>query len=395
MRLLPHLAATTLALTLLSAPAQAASPAPGLQEPSTAQSTGNVAARAIPALKVRTVASGLDLVWDVKTVGQGRLLFTQRNRATLSRLAGGKVRTVKGFPSHRIWVSGETGLLGLEVDPNFAKNKRIYTCQGWVKKGGDHDIRVIAWKLNASAQRVRSRRTLVKGLPTTSGRHGGCRVLVDSRGSLLIGTGDAADGTNPRNLDSLGGKTLRVNRFNGAPWATNPFAKSSKPRRLVFTYGHRNVQGVAERSDGTLWSMEHGPDRNDEVNRLKRGGDYGWNPVPGYNESVPMTDQGLPGQQTNARWSSGVPTVATSGGTFVAGKKWGAYRGTLAVACLKASQVMFLKFDTKGRFVRLWTPAALKQYGRLRTVSRLPNGTLLVATSNGGNQDVILKVKPT
>ena len=100
--------------------------------------------------------------------------------------------------------------------------------------------------------------------------------------------------------------------------------RSSTPptsnQRYVHTYGHRNVQGLAQREDGTLWSAEHGPDRDDEVNLLKNGGDYGWNPVPGYNESVPMTDQGLPGKQVAAAWSSGFPTVATSGASFVAGK---------------------------------------------------------------------------
>ena len=73
------------------------------------------------------------------------------------------------------------------------------------------------------------------------------------------------------------------------------------------------MQGLAQRADGTLWSVEHGPDRDDEVNLLRNGGDYGWNPVPGYNESVPMTDQGLPGKQVEAQWSSGFPTLATSG----------------------------------------------------------------------------------
>ena len=108
-------------------------------------------------------------------------------------------------------------------------------------------------------------------------------------------------GTNPRNLNSLGGKTLRLNRFTGAPWPTNPFVgSSSRTARYVLTYGHRNVQGLAQRPDGTVWSAEHGPDRDDEVNRLVTGGDYGWHPVPGYNQNVPMTDQSLPGTQVGS-----------------------------------------------------------------------------------------------
>ena len=157
----------------------------------------------------------------------------------------------------------------------------------------------------------------------------------------------------------------------------------NKNRRYVHTYGHRNVQGLAQREDGTLWSAEHGPDRDDEVNLLKNGGDYGWNPVPGYNESVPMTDQSLPGKQIAAAWSSGFPTVATSGASFVAGNGWGWYAGTLAVAALKASKVLFMKFDSTGKLVDVRIPAALKKYGRLRAVTALPNGSLLITTDNG------------
>jgi glucose/arabinose dehydrogenase len=149
-----------------------------------------------------------------------------------------------------------------------------------------------------------------------------------------------------------------------------------------------------ERSDGTLWSIEQGTYRDDEVNRLKNGGDYGYNPVPGYNESVPMTDQSLPGRQIKARWRSGNPTLATSGGTFVNGKKWGALDGALAIACLKASRVVFVTFDSAGKQLRVRMPRALRQYGRIRTVSNAQNGDLLVTTDNGGGEDVILRVSP-
>jgi len=389
MRLLPPVAAAALTVTLLAAPTQAQAPAPDA-----APAVAKEVRAKVPALKVRRMVRGLDLVWDVKPIGARKVLFTQRDRATLSTYAKGKVRKVKGFPSHRIWVSGETGLTGLAVDPAYAENRRVYTCGGWRKPGGRHDIRVIAWTLDARARHITKDRVLVKGFPTSSGRHGGCRLLIDDEGSMIVGTGDAAIGRNPRNLDSLGGKTLRLNRFTGAPWPTNKFASAGTNRRFVHTYGHRNVQGLALRSDGTVFSMEHGPDRDDEVNLLVNGGDYGWNPVPGYNESVPMTDHGLPGAQVDAKWRSGFPTVATSGGTFVYGSQWGGLNGALAVACLKASRALFLTFDANGNFKRKRVPAALRKYGRLRTITQAPDGALLVTTSNGGGKDVILRVTP-
>ena len=346
----------------------------------------------MPKLKISTVVRHLDHPWDVKSLPGGVLIFTQRDRATLSVFKNGKVHRV-GFPKSSVWVSGETGLMGLEVDPDFATNRRIYTCQGGFT-GGGHDVHVTAWTLDGKLRKATMDKVLVGGFPTSSGRHGGCRLVVTSDGSLLVGTGDAAEGTNPQDLDSLGGKTLRLDRFTGAPWPGNPFASASGARRYVHTYGHRNVQGVAERADGTLWSIEQGSFRDDEVNLLVNGGDYGWNPVPGYNESVPMTDQSLPGKQRKARWRSGNPTLATSGGGFVNGAKWGALDGALAVACLKASRVLFLTFDKAGKLQKVRAPRELRQYGRIRQVSSAENGDLLVTTDNGGGGDVILRVSP-
>jgi glucose/arabinose dehydrogenase len=347
----------------------------------------------MPKLKITPVVRRLDHPWDVKPLPGGALVFTQRDRATLSVLKKGKVRRV-AFPRSSVWVSGETGLMGLEVDPDFADNRRIYTCQGGFTGNGGHDVHVTGWTLDKRLRNATIDKILIGGFPTSSGRHGGCRLEITRDGSLLVGTGDAAQGTNPQDLDSLGGKTLRLNRFTGAPWPENPYAGSAGARRYVHTYGHRNVQGVAERADGTLWSIEQGSFRDDEVNLLRNGGDYGWNPVPGYNESVPMTDQSLPGKQRKARWRSGNPTLATSGGTFVDGSKWGALNGALAVACLKATRVLFLSFDSKGKLMRVRAPRALRQYGRIRQVSTAQNGDLLVTTDNGGGGDVILRVSP-
>ena len=347
---------------------------------------------ALPRLSVRVVASGLDHAWDVAPITRGRLLVTERP-GTLSVVRHGRTRAIP-LVGNRIWASGETGLMGLEVDPRWRTNHRIYTCQGW-GTDASHDVRVIAWRLTKHLRAARPLRTLVSGLPSTSGRHGGCRLLIARDGSLLVGTGDAATGTNPRNLASLGGKTLRLNRFTGRPWRHNPFRHSSNARtRLVYTYGHRNVQGLAQRHDGTLWSIEQGTSRDDEVNRLRAGGDYGYNPVPGYNESVPMTDQSLPGTQVDAAWSSGPTTDATSGGTFVPRlRKWKGYRGWLAVAVLKNQKLMMLRFDRHGRLLDERTE--LTTYGRLRTAVVAGNGDLLVTTDNGGGRDVVLRVHPS
>ena len=350
-------------------------------------------AAAYPSLKVTKLISGLDIPWDVKPLPGGRLLLDERTRTRISVWQNGTRRTLSFH--NDVWASGETGLMGLAVDPNFSVNRRIYTCQGGTRSNGTHDVRVVAWRMNDSYTGLGRIRTLVSGFPATSGRHGGCRLLIVGK-ALYVGTGDAATGTNPQDKYSLGGKTLRMSRATGAPYSNNPFIKSSnRNARYVYTYGHRNVQGLARRYDGTLWSVEQGTYRDDEVNLLRWGGNYGYNPVPGYTESVPMTDDALPGTQLHARWSSGDPTLATSGGTFVSGAKWGDYRGMLAVAALKASRVVFLKFDGGGHLVSTRSPTELQQYGRLRSVTVAPNDDLLITTSNGSGGDFVLRVSPT
>ena len=350
---------------------------------------------AVPSLQVTTIATGLDIPWDVRPIPGDKLLITERTRKRLLLWENGNVRELS-FPSETVWASGETGLMGLAVDPAFAQNRRFYTCQGGNVGAGRHDVRVNAWTLDEAETAATYVDTLVSGIYASSGRHGGCRLLITSYGAMIVGTGDAATGSKPRSRSTLAGKTLKLNRFTGAPWPTNPYIKwKSKNAKYVLTWGHRNVQGLARRSNGTIWSVEHGSSRDDEVNMLGGGRDFGWHPVPGYNESVPMTDHSLPGTQTSARWRSGSTTIATSGASWVYGSQWGDYHGTLAVAALKGQRVLFMKFDGSGNLRSTRTPAALRSYGRLRSITRLGNGDLLVTTSNGGGDDRILRVRPT
>ncbi|MGE0732783.1 MAG: sorbosone dehydrogenase family protein [Acidimicrobiia bacterium] len=341
-----------------------------------------------PTLSVTPLVSGLDNVWEIAFAPEGAMLYTEKGGRLSVRLPDGTVRQLAADFGDLL-VSSETGLMGLAVDPNFAANRRIYTCQG-----ATGQIKVVAWTVDAgftSATRVND--PLVGGLPISSGRHGGCRLRFDAGGALLIGTGDAAVGTNPQDLTSLGGKVLRVDAATGAPAAGNPFLGSGNANtRLVYTYGHRNVQGLAVRpGSGQVFSVEHGPDRDDEVNLLSAGANHGWNPVPGYNESVPMTASGA----TPARWSSGVPTVAPSGAAFLSGSSWRSYDGALAVATLKGSALRVQFYDAAGTFGGEVLPAQLNgTYGRLRAVAQGPDGSLYIGTGNDNGADVILRVTP-
>ena len=338
-----------------------------------------------PALRVSTLLSGLSIPWDIAFTPDGTMLFTQRSGVLSSRLTDGTVQTVTADFSD-LFVGSETGLMAIVVDPRFSTNRRFYTCQAHTGP----EVQVVAWTIDtAYTAATRAADPLVGGIPTAS-THGGCRLRFGPRGYLWIATGDGRTGTVPQDLNSLGGKVLRVNATTGAGAPGNPFPDAP----LIYTYGHRNVQGLALRpGTSQMWSVEHGPTFDDEINLLTAGGNYGWDPVPGYDQSVPMTDfVKFPGA-VEARWSSGSSTLATSGGIFLKGDQWGVWEGRLAVATLRDQKLRLFEFTPEGALVSHVVVAELDgTYGRLRTPLLGPDGALYVTTSNGGGVDRILRV---
>lgn len=344
---------------------------------------------AAPRLTVTKVAGNLSVPWDVTWVGS-LLLFDQRAGGIWSkRGSAAPKRVAMALPT--IQRGSEGGMLGLVADPRASSNKYFYTCMAVAAtRTAPKSVQVWKWRLTSDTSATKVK-TLVAGLPLTSGRHSGCRLRFRSARMLYIGTGDAAVGTNPQNLKSLGGKVLRI-RSDGSIPRSNPFYSRGGNARYVWTYGHRNVQGLALRpGSGQLWSAEHGPARDDEVNRILRGRNYGWSPTPGYNESRPMTDKKRFPKAYSAKWRSGSPTVATSGATFLSGRKWQSWNGRLTVAMLKGRGVKLFTVSRSGKVTGQQT--ILKGYGRIRTVQQAPDGTLYFTTSNVTG-DAIYKVTP-
>jgi len=329
--------------------------------------------------------SGLSTPWDIGFTTSGQMFFTERV-GRINALISGQRRTL-ATPADVVAV-GEGGMMGLAVDPAYATNRRIYTCH-LSNAGGTLDVRVVRWTVNSTTTALTSRTDILTGIPANStGRHSGCRVRFGPDGYLWIGTGDAAVGTHPQNPSSLGGKVLRVTTSGaGAPGnAGAPF------RSEIYTYGHRNVQGVTFAADGTPYSVEHGPGRDDEVNRLVRGANYGWDPVPGYNEAVPMTDLVKFPNARPAVWSSGSPTIAPSGGTILRGTQWAGWNNALAMAVLKGQQLRVLGLTADGNTVEQeWI--RITDRGRLRVAVQAPDGSLYIAQD--ANPGSILRVVAT
>lgn len=342
-----------------------------------------------PEVTVDVLASGLSIPWDVAQDPAGVVVTGERDSGRITVIRPDGTRSTVAADLGALKTGGESGLMSLALAQDFATSREVYTCHSHA--GADADNRVTAWTAAPDWSGLTDPRPVVTGLPLEAGgRHSGCRVVPQADGSLRIGTGDAQSPTGPQSLDSMAGKTLHVTR-------TGQAAGDTFPGTLIDSIGHRNVQGIAvQPGTGRVYTAEHGPDVDDEVNLLTPRANYGWNPTRGggYDQSVPMTDTARYPDAVRAVWSSGAPTLAPSGIAFVQGAGWGRWDGALAIATLKAGRLMLLRLADDGRSVT--TQAAVLQgtHGRLRSVTATPDGSLLLTTSNGGGRDEVLRVRP-
>ncbi|SFB47482.1 Glucose/arabinose dehydrogenase, beta-propeller fold [Amycolatopsis marina] len=368
--------------------------------PGPAPATSSVAT----ALKVEEVAGGLEHGWDAGFLPSGEVLVPQRpgRIALVSGTTPGSAVTEVQADLADVYARGEGGLMGLVVHPDFAETRRFTTCQTHQENGQPVDVRLVTWTLSQDGSSAERGADLLTGLPlNSSGRHSGCRPAIGPQGELLVGTGDSAAAPVPQDRSSLGGKVLRIDLETGAALPDNPFADSQDPaEQRVYSYGHRNIQGMAVRpGNGQIFAAEHGPSVDDEVNVIRPGGNYGWDPSRGgteesYDESVPMTDTERFPDAVRPVWTSGSITEAICGAAFVSGGQWGGLDGALAVVALKGQKMLLLTLDESGEVTEVTLPPELEDYGRLRSVRSGPDGALYVTTSNGGD-DKLLRVTPT
>jgi glucose/arabinose dehydrogenase len=373
-------------------------PRSGSSEPTTPSSTET------PQLKVETVAGGLSHGWDIGFLPDGKVLVSQRP-ARIALLSssepGATVTDVKADLSD-VLVQGEGGLMGLVVHPDFEDTRRFTTCQTHTENGQPTDIRLVTWRLADDGRIATREKELLTGLPLNpSGRHSGCRPTLARDGALLVGTGDTARGDFPQDRTNLGGKVLRLDLETGEPKADNPFIGSAnRDERYVYTYGHRNIQGVALRPDSDqVFTAEHGPGENDEVNLVQAGKNYGWDPsqggtVGGYDEGVDMTDLQRFPDAVSAKWQTGAMTEAVCAATFLDGDQWGALNGALVITALKGEKVVLLSMTDQGDVTTVAVPKEFTDtFGRLRAARTGPDGALYLTTSNG-TDDKLLRVTP-
>lgn len=376
---------------------------PGTQQPSTQTLSGESTG-----ISVEVVADGLSNPWDIGFLDKGAVITERDGRLSyLPSLDPGTEPVELAAGLDDVYAQGEGGLMGLAVLPRAEDagdgwdQPKVIVCLNHGEGGQAVDVRLVELTLDVDNRRATRDRDLVTGLPTAdSGRHSGCRPTLGDDGLLYVGTGDSADPAAPQDRGNLGGKVLRLDPATGEAAEGNPFADADDAReQLVYSYGHRNVQGVAVRP-GTdeIWTAEHGPSFDDEVNLITAGANYGWDPAQGgeessYDESVPMTDTERYPDAVEAAWSSGETTEAICGAAFLEGKAWGEREGMLAITALKGAKLLLLRLDGDS-VTEVEIPEDLvDEHGRLRAARTGPDGALYVTTSNG-DDDKVLRITP-
>ncbi len=316
-------------------------------------------ATGVPSLVRETIISEslLEWPWDLAFAPDGTLLFTQRLGVLQVIRPGSTVAQTIAQPTD-LGAEGQSGLLGLAVDPAFGANRYVYTYQSWLGASGARDNRVVRWRVAPDWSALTERTDIVTGISYNGGGHSGGRIRFGADGHLWIATGDTRIGGVPQDLSVLGGKVLRVTR-DGAPAPGNPsLGAGSDPR--IYAFGFRNVQGLALRSDGAMYSCEHGPVHSDEVTRLAAGGNGGWHPLRsgdpydeyrGYEGLWPMTDSVRFPSAMRPTWSTGDPSEGMSACVFLSGAQWGAWDGALVVGLMSGFRAVVLSLSPDGRSV--------------------------------------------
>ena len=334
-------------------------------------------------IRLDTMVYGIEVPWGMDFDKAGNMYFTERKGTLSVRMTDGKIQEIKGLPA--IKSLGQGGLMDIELHPDFDKNKRIYI--GYTKPKMEEGKEVYTTAVSyatVQGNQLTGMKEIFEALPYFNTRHHfGCRLEFDKNGLLFIAVGDRGrEKENPQDLTKFPGKIHRVMEDGSIP-ADNPFANSANVVKSIYSYGHRNPQGIAVHPEtGALWDSEHGPRGGDEVNICVPGKNYGW-PVISYGinyNGTTFTDKtAMDGmEQPEKYW---IPSIAPSGTVFVKGDIYPKWKGDLMVGSLRFN---YLNRSIIKNNKIIGEEMLLKGVGRMRDVQIDKNGYLYVAVENPG-----------
>jgi glucose/arabinose dehydrogenase len=403
-----------------------------------AAATFGLPAVAAPTLKHTTVLEGLDLPWDMAFLPDGTMFFTEKCRGLSVRMPDGTVKNILGMEGVEgyatsapdLFCNGQAGMNGVALDPAFAENRRIYVYSSSTA-GEPATNRVLRLTLTEDMANVAERTDIVTDIPYKladsdhpfggPGAHNGGRLRFGPDGFLYVTTGDTHNGAVPQSPTMIGGKVLRITA-DGAAAEGNAPPEGFDPR--IYTYGHRNVQGITfHPATGQPIIAEHGPWHSDEVTALVVGGNGGWDPRPnmagrgdcpddycGYSPNqndgmdpaerakfMPMTDTATYPDAMPPAWTNSGISQGTSSAEFLTGEQWGDWNGKMVVGVMGigfggtpiGQRIDIITLAEDGLSSETAAMPLPMEPGRFRSVVQGPDGFLYTATDEGQIYQII------
>jgi glucose/arabinose dehydrogenase len=326
----------------------------------------------------KVIVNGLNFSWQLLW-GPDDMLWVTERPGRISRIDPNTGNISPLATIDEVFPSGEGGLLGMVIMKS-GQQINLYVAYDY-KKNNNYTGKVVRYDYSNGT--LTNPVTIIDGFKA-AGIHNGCRLVISPDQKLFITVGDASDQSNPQNLNSLNGKILRVNLDGSIP-ADNP-----DPSSAVWTYGHRNPQGLIFVND-ILFSSEHGPDTDDEINIIEKGGNYGWPDVRGFcNEDDEKSF--CTGHNVIDPLMSWTPTIAVCGINYYNSDSIPQWKNSILMTTLKDERLIQLKLSDDQRSITENHDFFISRYGRMRDVCVAPDGRVFICTSNGDNDDVIVQV---
>ena len=331
-------------------------------------------------LSTETVVDGIDIPWGMDFINENEILVTEK-KGTLYRVYNGEKVKVTGLPE--IYNRGQGGLLDVALHPDYKNNKIIYLTAG-VHIEGDAGGNTALYCGELNGNNLSNLKLLYKGKSNTKkGQHWGSRIVFDDKGHLFFGIGDRGNrDLNPQDLNRDGGKIYRLDLDGSIP-EDNPFANQEGALNAVYSYGHRNPQGMTVHPEtGEIWENEHGPKGGDEINIIQKGKNYGWPLITygiNYSGTSITNKTSMPGmEQPFYYW---VPSIAPSGMAFSSSNVYKRWKGNLFIGSLKFKYLERLVIK-RGKVVK--REKILNDIGRVRNVKEGPDGYLYLGVEGKG-----------
>jgi glucose/arabinose dehydrogenase len=334
---------------------------------------------------VDTIATGLENPWGIAFLPDGRMLVTELN-GQIRIIKDGKLldETVNNVPA--VAAAGQGGLLDIKLHPDYTNNGWIYLTYSKPGEGGAATT-LTRTKLQGNAL-VNTEELFTAQPFANTEHHFGSRVVFDETGYLFLSSGERGTKENSQNLGNHLGKIIRLHDDGKVP-ADNPFVNTPNAKPEIWSYGHRNPQGLFyDKATSTLWEVEHGPKGGDELNKVEKGKNYGW-PVITYGidySGEPISDitekEGM--EQPVWYWK---PSIGTCGMTLVTSDKYPSWKGNALVGGLALTHIARVELTDK----IVGYEKVLDGIGRVRAIEQSPDGYLYVAVQGPG---MIVKIVP-